>query len=74
MKISEVVLELLTRLHRHDDIDVEITWEGITRKIDLTNIYLSKEGPLYIDADDNQYKDKLAVPDEPNRDRDYGDE
>lgn len=51
MKISELIETLQKRLGTHGDVDVEITWEGVQRGIDSSSIYLSKDGPLYIDGD-----------------------
>ena len=61
MKISELITTLQNRMKKHGDIDVEITWEAITRSISTDAIYKSKNGPLYIDADENFYKDIFAV-------------
>ena len=72
MKISELRHVLKGKLVLHGDIEVETTWEGITQKIYLTNIYLGKRTHyefsdnynnkiLFIDADRNSYKKKYAV-------------
>ena len=61
LKISELITTLQKRLKKHGDIEVEVTWESITTSITTDAIYKSKDGPLYIDADDNFYKDKFAV-------------
>ena len=61
MKISELITTLQKRLKKHGDIEVEVTWESITTSITTDAVYKSKDGPLYIDADDNFYKDKFAV-------------
>lgn len=74
MKVSELIEQLQTRLERHGDIEVEITWEGITRKIFPETIYYVPLNPwdkyrpvLFIDADGNSHKDGWADPDEPCR-------
>jgi len=45
----------------HPDVKVYCTWEGIIREIIENNIYISKTGSLYIDADDNFYKDDFKM-------------
>lgn len=59
MKIPVTVLQ--NKMKKHGDIEVEVTWEGITRSIFTDAIYKSNDGPLYIDADENSYKDEFAV-------------
>ena len=61
MKISELIQALEQRLDKHGDVEVEITWESITRTIDNSSIYMSKFDCLFIDADDNFYKNEFAV-------------
>lgn len=61
MKISELIKVLENKIQKHGDRDVEVTWESTTQSIDLNSIYLSKAGPLYIDADANFYKKDFAV-------------
>ena len=61
MKISELITTLQKRLKKHGDIEVEVTWESITTSITTDAIYKSKDGPLYIDADENYYKGEFAV-------------
>ena len=61
MTISELMAALERRLQKHGDIKVKITWEGITQNIEQDNIYLSKDGSLFIDADHNSYKNDFAV-------------
>ena len=61
MKISELITTLQNRLKKHGDIEVEVTWEGITTSITTDAIYKSKDGPLYIDSDENYYKREFAV-------------
>lgn len=61
MKISELITTLQNRIKKHGDVEVEITWESITKTISTDAIYKSKDGPLYIDADDNCYKEDFAV-------------
>jgi hypothetical protein len=60
------------KLEKHGDLEVEITWEGITREIDSDGIYWTKEckdhgvsaNMIFIDADGNSYKERFAHPSE----------
>lgn len=61
MKISELIAALNERMNAHGDVEVEITWESCRRDIDNSSIYLSKDGPLFIDADGKFYKQSFAV-------------
>jgi len=61
MKISKLIATLQNRMRKHGDIEVEVTWEGITRAISTDAVYKSKDGPLYIDADGNCCKRSFAV-------------
>ncbi len=62
MTIDELIAELQRRRDLHGgNTEVEVTWEGITRPIELANVYLS-DGNLYIDADDNTYKAQFQDP------------
>jgi hypothetical protein len=56
MRISEMITVLEQNLKLHGDVEIKVTWEGTLHEIDECNIYLSKKGPLYIDADENFYK------------------
>ncbi len=49
--------KLIDILQQHgQQRQVLVTWEGIFQKIKPTNIYLSPNGRIIIDADDNRYK------------------
>jgi len=61
MSISELIGELQSRLRTHGEREVKITWESTKHEIDPSRIYLSQDGPLYIDADGNFYKSDFAV-------------
>ena len=61
MIISELIATLQVRLEKHGDVKVMTTWEGIMVGIEPRNIYLSKDGSLFIDADRNSYKNEFAV-------------
>ena len=53
MKVSDLV----KLLRKYQDASVvKVTWEGQVIPIDPENIYLSADGVLLIDADDNCYK------------------
>ena len=64
MTITELITLLQERLERHGDRDVLVTWAGIVMEITPAHIYLTTKGPLYIDADNNYYKERWAVPEE----------
>lgn len=65
MTIDQLIAELIRRKRLHGgDTPVEVTWESIRVDIEPSNIYLSAEGPLYIDADNNFYKPKYQSPDD----------
>ena len=70
MIISELIQCLSRRLDKHGDVEVKITWESITVSTAPNKIYLSNEGSLYIDADENEnfYKQSYAV--DPNEGED----
>lgn len=56
------VRELIIYLNMfHPDVKVYSTWEGTIKEIIENNIYLSKTGSLYIDADDNFYKEEFEM-------------
>jgi hypothetical protein len=64
MKLSELIAVLNDRIATHGDRDVEFTWEGITRPVKGSEIYLSKGGGLYLNADPDDYgmyKNRFAV-------------
>ena len=61
MRISELIEVLRLRQQTHGDVEVEVTWEGVIREIGPDSIYKSRRGALYIDADDNFYKERFAV-------------
>lgn len=61
MQISELITLLQQKLGEHGDREVKITWEGVKRGIGLPDVWLAKDGALYIDADGNFYKDEDAV-------------
>ena len=61
MKISELIEALRDRKEKHGDVEVEITWESITRSIDNSKVYMSRFDCLLIDADGNRYKKKLRL-------------
>ena len=61
MKISEMIDVLESSMQLHGDIGINVTWEGTLHEIDECNIYLSKEGVLYIDADENFYKNEFSA-------------
>lgn len=61
MKISELVATLNARMAKHGDLEVDVTWESVTRGVWQDNVYLSKKGVLLIDADENFYKNDFAV-------------
>ena len=61
MKISELINCLQDRKSKYGDIEGWVTWEGTTRDIDDSNLYKSKEGPLYIDDDENCYTERSAI-------------
>lgn len=49
--------ELIAELQKYPaDVQVKITWETTVHAIKPENLYLSKDGVLLIDADDNNYK------------------
>jgi len=56
MLVSELIAILQERLAKHGDVEVRATWEGITREMLSAGIYLSKRGPLYIDAEGHEFK------------------
>lgn len=61
------ILALITTLEKkhaeHGNIEVKITYEGITRSFNAENIWLSKKGPLCIDGDAEgiDYKNELMA-------------
>lgn len=61
MKISELILILQDHLQKHGDLEVKTTWESTVNYLDPDNIYRSKRGELYLDADCNSYKREFAV-------------
>jgi hypothetical protein len=61
MKISELIAILEQRQKEHRDVEVEVTWEDGTHCINSDNVWLAKGGVLYIDADENFYKESTAV-------------
>jgi hypothetical protein len=63
MKISELIAVLQQKLTEHGDREVQTTWEGTTEEIERRNVWLSKAGPLYIDANclGEFYKERFAA-------------
>lgn len=61
MKTSELITVLQARLRKHGDVEVVTTWESIQVSIAPPNVYLSTDGRLYIDADENSYKRDFAA-------------
>ena len=61
MKVSELIEVLADRLAVHGDRKVLVTWEGIFRDLDSSHVFLGKIGALLLDADENTYKEKMAV-------------
>jgi hypothetical protein len=65
MTIEDLIIELNRRRRMHGaKTVVRVTWEGVIREIDLSNIYFTNEDKwtgLWIDADYNSYKPKDAV-------------
>lgn len=61
MKLSEFIAVLHKRLRTHGDLPVRITWEGTIHNVASRYVYLAKEGAVFIDADENAYKDSFAV-------------
>ena len=51
MLTSELIAVLQQRLATHGDREVVVTWESITNPLYPGSVYLSKKGPLYIDAE-----------------------
>ena len=49
---------LIALLHAYPaGTPLAVTWEGVFRNIDASNVYTSKDGVVLIDADRNSYKD-----------------
>lgn len=61
MLTSELIAVLKERLETHGDLEVSATWEGIAVGIESDSVYKTKSGCLFIDADDNFYKNRFAV-------------
>lgn len=65
MKISELIKTLQQRQETWGDVEVEITWEGVTRHLSPAHVYCSPPtdkyaGVLLLDADENFYKKDYA--------------
>jgi hypothetical protein len=53
--------ELIAELQKYpSDIQVVFTWEGIIRRTRPHYIYMSKDGRLVLDADENTYKERFV--------------
>lgn len=61
MNISQLIAALKGMMSRHGDSEVKVTWEGTVRSITTEDIYKSREGPIYIDADDGLSKKFFAA-------------
>lgn len=61
LKETMNVRELIEMLSLYPkDMKVIITWESTLKSIQKENIYVSKEGHLYLDSDGNFYKEDFA--------------
>jgi hypothetical protein len=72
LTLKPLIAVLQDYADRFGDLEVLVTWEGITRELTRDHVYRGNErndGSLFIDADENFYKDTLAHPGEPNREK-----
>jgi hypothetical protein len=71
MKTSELIRALQKSIDRHGDLDMLVIWEGTTHGISQSSVFAGKEREyrsedpkdndvLYIDADENLYKQDFA--------------
>lgn len=60
MNITQLIASLQDWRERLGDVEVQVTWEGITRKLQEDRLWESKSGLLFIDADENFYKERLG--------------
>ena len=66
---SITIKELIDILKKyHGDLKVFCTWETCIIPLEKKNIYKSKEGNIFIDADDNNYKSNYAEKPKENND------
>ena len=61
MTIKELANIFVELLGQHGDMPVVVTWEGQTIELDTSNIYVSKNNEVVIDADGNEYKDYYTI-------------
>lgn len=59
MKVRDLIAELSK--HAEANPQVIVTWETTINDIDTKHIYLSADGDLVIDADGNQYKERIMT-------------
>jgi hypothetical protein len=61
MKISELIALLEQRQKRYGDIEADFACENEICSISSDSVWLGRDGVLYIDADDNYYKESMAI-------------
>ena len=52
--------ELIKELMKYPNVEVRVTWESTVDELNADEIYMSKDGIILIDGDDNSYK-KLFI-------------